>query len=78
MGDRVRVIHNRATCHEDLSKRQIEELAGLPVSKVFPNSYAEAAAATKEGRTIRANSFVRRPMMMIVSISMRPGALPRS
>jgi Flp pilus assembly CpaE family ATPase len=58
MGDRVRVIHNRATRHEDLSKRQIEELAGLPVSKVFPNSYAEAAAATKEGRTIRANSIL--------------------
>jgi hypothetical protein len=54
--DRVRVIQNRKTHSEDLGKREIEELIGVPVCRVFRNSYSETLAASKEGRAIRANS----------------------
>jgi Flp pilus assembly CpaE family ATPase len=54
--DRIQVIQNRKTHSEDLNKRQIEELIGVPVCKVFRNSYSETLAASRAGRAIRANS----------------------
>jgi pilus assembly protein CpaE len=56
MIDRVQVVLNRKAKNEDLSKRQIESLIGLPVCKVLRNSYSETLAANREGRTVRANS----------------------
>jgi pilus assembly protein CpaE len=54
--DRVQIIQNRKTHSDDLGKRRIEELIGVPVCRVFRNSYSETLAATKEGRAISANS----------------------
>ena len=54
--DRVRVVLNRKNRNEDLSKRQIEGLIGLPVCKVIRNNYSETLAANREGRTVRTNS----------------------
>ena len=54
--DRVQVVQNRKAPHDDLTKRQIEKLIGMPICKVFRNSYSETLAASKEGRAVRANS----------------------
>jgi Flp pilus assembly CpaE family ATPase len=56
MIDRVQIVQNRKASNEDLSKRQIEQLIGMPVCKVFRNNYSEASTAIKAGRPIRANS----------------------
>ena len=54
--DRVLVVQNRKGPKEELTKRQIEALIGIPVCKVIRNSYSETLAASKEGRAVRANS----------------------
>ena len=47
MIDRVQVVLNRKSPNEDLSKRKIESLIGLPVCKVIRNSYSETLAANQ-------------------------------
>ncbi len=56
MIDRVQIVQNRKAPNEDLTKRQVEEVIGMPVCKVFRNSYSETLAANKEGRPVRAKS----------------------
>jgi Flp pilus assembly CpaE family ATPase len=54
--DRVRVVQNRKAAKDDLTKRHIEQVIGMPICAVFRNSYSETLAASREGRTVRANS----------------------
>ncbi len=54
--ERVQVVQNRKAPKDDLTRRQIEKAIGMPVCKVFRNSYAETLAANREGRAVRANS----------------------
>jgi pilus assembly protein CpaE len=54
--DRVQVVQNRKARNEELRKRQIESLIGIPVCKVIRNSYSETLAASREGRAVRSNS----------------------
>ena len=56
MIDRVQVFQNRKAHKDDLTQRQIEKVIGMPICKVFRNSYSETLAASREGRAVRANS----------------------
>ncbi len=56
LAGRVYAIQNRRSSHDPLSPQQIEEVIGLPLYKIFHNHYAEVEAATREGRTVKAES----------------------
>lgn len=54
--DRVRVVLNRSTKRDAISRAEIEKLLGLPVDIVFPNDYRGVHNAVASGKPVEADT----------------------
>ncbi len=56
LGDRVRVLLNRAQRGSPVNEQEVEKVVGLPVSASFPNDYRRVDRAMREGRPVEPSS----------------------
>ena len=56
LGDRIKILINRAHKRTLISAAEIEQLLGRPVYEAFPNDYSGVHKALSEGRPIQANT----------------------
>ncbi|HWR50589.1 MAG TPA: hypothetical protein VN428_05755 [Bryobacteraceae bacterium] len=56
LGDRVRVLLNRAQRGSPVNEQEVEKVVGLPVWASFPNDYRRVDRAVREGRPVESSS----------------------